>query len=68
MFHSTLENMLYDRLDHPGELFIASKSKRCALIVLKGASYLIRGDFTGTPEECEAEARRILKDVLTKRA
>jgi hypothetical protein len=64
VYHSTLENMFDDMLDHPGELFIASKSKRCALIMLKGASYLIRGDFSGTPAQCEAEARRILKGVL----
>ena len=61
MYHSTLENMYDDMLDHPGELFIASKSKRCALVHLDEGTYFIQGDFSGTPEECEAEARRILQ-------
>ena len=62
MLHSRLQDMLDEMLSDPREMFIASNSKHCALITLKdGTTFLIQGDFSGTPEECEAEARRILR-------
>ncbi len=61
MLHSRLQDMLDEMLSNPDELFIASKSRRSALIALKdGSTFLIEGDFSGTQAECEAEARRIL--------
>jgi len=61
MLHSRLSNMLDEMLDDPNEMFISSNSKHCALVTLgDGNSFLIEGDFSGTPKECEAEARRIL--------
>jgi hypothetical protein len=63
MLHRHLQDLLDEMLDDPNELFIDSKSKHAALIVLKdGSSFLIEGDFSGSPKQCEAEARRILSD------
>jgi len=57
--------MLDEMLSDPDELFIASNSRRAALIALRnGQTFLIEGDFSGTQEQCEAEARRILGDIL----
>lgn len=65
MLHSRLQDMLDEMLSDPDELFIASNSRRSALISLRnGQTFLIEGDFSGTPEQCEAEARRILGDIL----
>ena len=51
---------MYDEMiDHPNEMFIVSNSKHAALISVNGSTFLIEGDFSGTPEEREAEARRI---------
>jgi hypothetical protein len=64
MLHSRLQDMLDEMLSDPDELFIASKSRRSALISLRdGTTFFIEGDFSGTQEECEAEARRILSDT-----
>jgi hypothetical protein len=61
MYHRRLNEMLDEMLEHPDELFISSNSKRCALVSTpKGSMTLIEGDFSGSPEENEAEARRIL--------
>jgi hypothetical protein len=61
MLHSHLQDMLDEMLEDPEEMFISSASRHCALVTLKnGDSFFIEGDFSGTPEECEAEARRIL--------
>ena len=61
MLHSRLQDMLDEMLSNPDEMFVSSNSKHCALVTLRnGSSFLIEGDFSGTPEECEAEARRIL--------
>lgn len=62
MLHSRLKDMIDEMLSDPQEMFVASNSKHCALVSLKdGTSFLIEGDFSGTPEECEAEARRVLR-------
>lgn len=64
MLHSTLDDMLDDMLANPDELFISSNSKHCALYsTADGAFLFLEGDFSGTPEECEAEVRRLLEDV-----
>lgn len=64
MRHRSLREMLDEMLEDPGELFITSQSRRCALITLRdGTTLFLEGDFSGTPEECEAEARRILSDM-----
>ena len=64
MYHTTLQDMLDDMLAHPDELFVSSNSKHCALYsTLDGAFLFLDGDFSGTPEECEAEAQRILADI-----
>lgn len=63
MRHRSLRELLDEMLDDPRELFITSKSKHCALVTLKDdTTLLLYGDFSGTPEECEAEVRRILTD------
>jgi beta-lactamase superfamily II metal-dependent hydrolase len=63
MFHSTLEDMLDDMLAHPNELFVSSNSKQCALYSTADGEFLfLTGDFSGTPEECEAEVRRLMKE------
>lgn len=65
--HSTLEDMLDDMLANPDELFISSNSKQCALYSNSDGVFLfLRGDFSGTPEECEAEVRRILNEEPNK--
>lgn len=61
MIHSRLKDMVDELLEDPEELFIESKSKHCALVTIKAHTFLLRGDFSGTPEECEAEVYRILK-------
>lgn len=61
MLHRSLRDMLDEMLNDPEELFISSNSKHCALITLRdGTTLFLEGDFSGTPAECEAEARRIL--------
>lgn len=64
MVHRNLRNMLDEMLNDPEELFITSASRRCALISLKdGTTLFVEGDFSGTDEENEAEARRILNTL-----
>lgn len=64
MLHRRLQDMLDEMLENPDELFISSNSRRSALIALRdGTTFLLEGDFSGTPAECETEARRILKDI-----
>lgn len=64
MRHSRLKDMIDEMLSDPQEMFVSSNSKHCALVSLRdGTSFLIDGDFSGTPEECEAEARRVLRRV-----
>lgn len=61
MRHRGLREMLDEMLEDPDELFITSQSRRCALVALRdGTTLFLEGDFSGTPEECEAEVRRIL--------
>jgi hypothetical protein len=60
MVHSKLQDMYDEMLENPDELFVVSNSKHSALISLDGSTFLIEGDFSGTPEQCEAEARRII--------
>ena len=65
MVHSKLQDMYDEMIDHPGEMFIVSNSKHSALVSTKdGSTFLIEGDFSGTPEECEAEARRIISSSI----
>lgn len=68
MLHGDLDDIL-DELDgEHEEMFISSVSKHAALITQRdGSSFLISGDFSGTPEENEAEARRILRGVKRDR-
>ena len=62
MIHRDLRGMLDEMLNDPDELFIRSNSRHCALIVLRDEStLLLQGDFSGTPEENEATARRLLE-------
>lgn len=64
MIHSTQPNMLDDMLANPDEIIVSSNSRHCALYsTSKDAVLFLEGDFSGTPEECEVEARRILKDI-----
>lgn len=71
MRHSNLEDlqdMMDEMLFNPNELFISSNSKHCALFSsADGAFFFLEGDFSGTPEECEAEVRRIMKQVDTNK-
>jgi len=63
MHHTSLQDMLDDMLEYPDELFVSSNSKSCALYsTAEGAFLFLEGDFSGTPEECEAELRRIMND------
>ena len=65
MVHSTLHNMYDEMLDNPNNLFIVSNSRHSALVSTSdGSTFLIEGDFSGTPEECEAEARRIISQSV----
>lgn len=67
MLHGRLQDMLDEMLDNPNELFIESNSRHSALVSLRdGRSFLIQGDFSGTPAQCEAEARRILRETNTR--
>lgn len=68
MFHGDLEDILDELEGHHEEMFISSVSKHAALITQKdGSAFFIQGDFSGTPEENEAEARRILRAVKRQR-
>jgi hypothetical protein len=59
-----LQDMMDEMLFAPDELFISSNSKHCALFSsADGAFFFLEGDFSGTPEECEAEVRRIMGDI-----
>lgn len=63
MRHGNLQDRWEEFLDDSDELFIVSNSKHAALISrLDGTTFLLRGDFSGTPEECEAEVRRIMNE------
>jgi hypothetical protein len=63
MRHGNFKNRWEEALDDSDELFIASNSKHCALVSRPdGTTFLLRGDFSGTPEECEAEVRRIMNE------
>jgi hypothetical protein len=64
MIHGELADLLDELAGSPDELFISSNSKHCALYSTADGAYLfLHGDFSGTPEECEAEVRRIMNDV-----
>ena len=67
MHYNTLDHMYDEMLEHPDKLFIVSNSKHSALVSVKGSTFLIKGDFSGTPEECEAEARRIINNAQSRR-
>ena len=67
MVHSRLQDMYDEMIEHPNEMFIVSNSKHAALVSVKGSTFLIEGDFSGTPEECEAEARRIIRSSRPRR-
>lgn len=61
MRHGTFKDMQDEMFINPNDLFIVSNSKHAALCSTpKGEFMLIRGDFSGSEEECEAEMRRIL--------
>jgi len=67
MVHSRLQDMYDEMIEHPNHLFIVSNSKHAALVSVKGSTFLLEGDFSGTPEECEAEARRIIGNSQSRR-
>jgi hypothetical protein len=67
MVHSRLQDMYDEMIEHPNQLFIVSNSKHAALVSVKGSTFLLEGDFSGTPEECEAEARRIIENSQSRR-
>ena len=67
MHHNTLDHMYDEMLEHPDESFIVSNSKHAALVSVNGSTFFIEGDFSGTPEECEAEARRIISSSRSRR-
>lgn len=60
MRHSTLQNMLDELMEDPEEIIISSNSKHAVLYGNGDKTLILTGDFSGTPEECEAEVRRIL--------
>ena len=61
MRHSNLKHMLEELLDDSDEILISSNSKRAVLYgQTDGSMFLLEGDFSGTPEENEAEVRRIM--------
>jgi hypothetical protein len=61
MRYNTFNHLWEDMLDDSDDVFIVSNSKHSALLSTRdGVTFLLRGDFSGTPEECEAEARRII--------
>lgn len=61
MRHRRLEDLQDEILENHKEVFIQSNSRHSALVSFKdGRSFLIQGDFSGTPAENEEEARRIL--------
>jgi hypothetical protein len=64
MLHSTLHNMLDEMLANPDEIFVSSNSKHCALYSTdKDAILFLEGDFSGSPQDCEAEVRRLMDDI-----
>lgn len=64
MHQSTLQDMLDEMLEHPDELFISSNSKHCALFSTSDGAFLfLEGNFSGTPAQCEAEVRRLMRDL-----
>lgn len=64
MIHSRLQDMLEDMIEHPNDLFIKSNSQRSALVGMPdGSMVFLRGDFSGSDAENEAEARRILNQA-----
>ena len=67
MRYNTLNNMWEEMLDDSDDVIIQSKSKRAALLMTRdGSTFLLQGDFSGTPEECEAEVRRIIGNTQSK--
>lgn len=61
---SDLQDAMDEMLWAPNELFVSSNSRHCALFSSKdGAFFFLEGDFSGTPEECEAEVRRIMNTI-----
>lgn len=64
MFHSDIQHMIDDMIDHPDEMMISSNSQHCAMYSTEdGALLFLQGDFSGTEEEQEAEVRRIMDDL-----
>lgn len=68
MLHSRLSDMLDEMLDNPDEMFISSNSRHCALVSTPSGTFLLEGDFSGTPAQCEAEARRILRRTNNRKS
>lgn len=67
MHQSSLQDMLDEMLEHPGELFVSSNSKHCALYSKPdGSFFFLEGDFSGSPAECEAEVHRVMNDEIYK--
>lgn len=64
MKHSSLEDLQDEMLEHPDQLFVTANSKHAALLSTNdGNMVLLRGDFSGSPQEREREARRILNET-----
>lgn len=63
MRHGKFVDMQDEMFIDPNNLFLVSNSKHAALVSNdEGRTMLLRGDFSGTPEENEAEMRRILEE------
>lgn len=68
MYHSDMQHMIDDMLEHPDELFVSSNNRNCALYSTQdGALLFLEGDFTGTEAEQEAEVRRIMNEIESGR-
>lgn len=69
MLHTTQSEMLDMMMENPDEMFISSNSKHCAMFSTQDGAFLfLEGDFSGTPEECEAEVRRIMSELESTKA
>lgn len=64
MYHSDIEHMLDDMVEHPDEMFVSSNSKHCALYSTEDGAFLfLEGDFSGNEQECAEEVRRIMSEI-----
>jgi len=68
MRHCTIQTMLDELMENPEEILVTAASQHCALYGRSdgdGSMRFLVGDFSGSPEEREAEARRLLNNHET---